>query len=482
MSDTRWAALLFAAAFLARLVTCLGSAIFGTDSCHYLLMADWMREGRLHDALLIAYHPMYPLLIAAARAVFASSEQAGNAISVVLGAAASVPLFLTLRSVFGRPAAVLATLLYAFSPTIVEVQSEVMTEGTFIFFLFSSMWLTHRILEEPSLERGAVLGAAAAGAFLTRPEGLLALALAVGWPLFELVRRRQDLAKRAGGVAVTVVVLILLLSPYLLWVKSVRGRWGLSVRPAAVTAEGAVGLNTEESGERNSLDRRRLYRIYFASMFHLTLYGALIPFYVVGFASLKGIPLRKALIFFSFPLGQLGGVLYALQTATFMSERYLMAGMSLMGVVAAMGMVTVLRGAARRWPESRFRPLLCGTAFLLVVGIPLLRCLKVRHMEYRSYPAAAAWILAHGPRPKAMTGLEQVAYYCGSRSYYSPRERGALIEFLKRQPLDYFVYSEKDVQGFPKYVALLRSFDRLEPAVVVEGGPGTAKVYIHRVK
>ena len=31
-------------AFLARLVTCLGAAVFGTDSCHYLLMADWMRD------------------------------------------------------------------------------------------------------------------------------------------------------------------------------------------------------------------------------------------------------------------------------------------------------------------------------------------------------------------------------------------------------------------------------------------------------
>jgi len=34
ISDGRLAALLFAAAFLARLVACLGTAIFGTDGGH----------------------------------------------------------------------------------------------------------------------------------------------------------------------------------------------------------------------------------------------------------------------------------------------------------------------------------------------------------------------------------------------------------------------------------------------------------------
>src|SRR5579872_1201012 len=103
MSDTRWAALLFAAAFLSRVVAALGTAMFGTDGCHYLLMADWMREGRFHDALLIAYHPLYPLLIAATRSLCASTEQAGNVVSILLGSAATLPLFHCAKTAFGRP-------------------------------------------------------------------------------------------------------------------------------------------------------------------------------------------------------------------------------------------------------------------------------------------------------------------------------------------------------------------------------------------
>src|SRR3989442_2798770 len=116
MSDVRWSALLFIAAFLARLVSWMGSAVFGVDSCHYLLMADWMRDGRFHDALSIAYHPMYPLLIAASRAVAVNTEQAACAISVLLGAAATIPLYLVVKAVVGRPTAVLCALLAAFPP------------------------------------------------------------------------------------------------------------------------------------------------------------------------------------------------------------------------------------------------------------------------------------------------------------------------------------------------------------------------------
>jgi hypothetical protein len=125
--------------------------------------------------------------------------------------------------------------------------------------------------------------------------------------------------------------------------------------------------------------------------------------------------------------------------------------------------------------------MLCGAAMLILV-LPGLKAFKVRRTECLSYPGAAAWILSHGPRPTAMTGLEQVAYYCGSRSYYTPREKGALLAVLDRQRFDYFVYSDKDVKGDPEYVAMLRSLDRLEPPVEIPGPPGTWTVYVQRVK
>jgi len=471
ISDARLAALLFAAAFLTRLVAALGTAIFGTDGGHYLLMADWMAAGRMHDALSVTYHPLYPLLIAVA----GGGESAASAVSVLLGAAATVPLFLTVRAIFGRPPAFLVALLYAFSPAIVEVQCEAMTEGAYLFFLFSSLWLTWRMMEEPSLERGAVLGAAAAATFLVRPEGLLAVAMALAWPL----TRRDRLGTRLGGVLLSLAAIVLLVAPYLLWVKSERGRWGLSVRPSAISAEKAVA----GSDGQEPADQSRLYGIYLRSMFRMTSLGVLIPFHLLGLAALRGIGLRKALFYFSFPLGLLGAPLYVMRTHDFMSGRYLLAGMTLLNVLAALGLTTAIAGLARRHPGARWREPAVAAFLLAVAVLPGLPAFRLRRYDIRSARDAAAWIRSQGPPPRAMSGpLTQVAYLAGARSLYSGLTPGELREQIRAGEVEYYAYTEHDVVKRPEYIAMLRSCELLKPPVEIQGAPGTLKVYLQRVR
>jgi 4-amino-4-deoxy-L-arabinose transferase-like glycosyltransferase len=482
MSDSRWTALLLASAFLVRLVAAMGSAIFGTDSCHYLLMADWMREGRMQEALAIAYHPGYPLLIAVMRTCSGTTEQAGTAVSVILGAAAVVPLFHLVRSVFSRPAGVLAALIYAFHPILIDVQSDVMTEGAFLFFLFGSMWLTWKVMEEPALARGAVLGAAAAAAFLTRPEGMLAVVLAVAWPAVEAIRRRTSLGLRVGGLGLTVAVAALLLFPYLVWVKAERGHWALSPKASVMSAEKAAGLGEETGEGSDHSGRARLYRIYAVSLFHQSYYGLLVPFTVIGLLGLREVGARRAIFYLSFPLGHLGGILFALRSHNFMSERYLLAGTLLLGGLAAHGMTLTLRAAAARWPESPLRPALASALLFLLVAVPAVRALKVRRTEYLGFPVAARGILERDPRPGTVAGIEQVSYLCGSRSYYTPPTREGMEKFLVDKQLRYIVYSDRDLEKRPEYVGMLRTWERLEAPREYSGPPGAWKVYVQRVR
>ena len=464
--------MLFAAAFLARLVACLGTAIFGTDGGHFLLMADAMREGRFHDALSVAYHPLYPLLIAVA----GGTEAAGSAVSVVLGAAATVPLFLVVRAVFGRPPAFITALLYAFAPGLVEYQSEPMTEGAYMFFLFSSLWLTWRMMEAPSLERGGVLGAAAAATFLVRPEGLLAIALALAWPL----ARRDRLRIRLGGAATALVVIVLLVSPFLLWVKAQRGQWGLSVKHSAISVEKAVA---GEEGTQDPGTKSRLYGKYFKSMLQRTGYGVLIPFYLLGLASLRGVGLRNALFYFSFPLGLLGAPLYVLRTHDFMSERYLLAGMALLQALAALGMTAAIAALARRRPEARWLPVAASVFLLVVAVLPGASAFRLRRHDLQSARTAAEWIRSQGPPPRAMSGpLTQVAYLSGARSVYSALTPDALREQIRSGQVELYAYTEKDVERRAEYIAMLRSCDLLRPPVKIQGPPGTLKVYLQRVR
>ncbi len=481
MSDARWAAVLFAVAVLARGLACFGSALFGTDSGHYLLMADWMRAGLFDQALAVAYHPLYPLLIAALRSVLGSTEHAGNLVSILLGSAAVLPLFWTVRDVFGRPTAVLTALLYCFSPALVDVQSDVMTEGTFLFFLFASQWLTWRAMEKPSLERGAVLGAAAAAAFLTRPEGLLAIALALGWPLLVLLRKRDAIGIRLASLGLSVAVVVLLASPYLLWVKQHRGRWALSPRPSAGSVEREMGVKSATGADPEAPPPSHYYGLFAKSVYRLTMYGTWIPFMIVGLATLRR-PGAGRWFYFSLPLAHLGAVLYTLRAHPFMSDRYILAPMALLGVLTASGLAATLRALARRRPEAAWRPLASGVLILVVIVLPIIKCFHWRRQECRSYPMAAAKILEQG-KPRAMSGpVEQVAYLCGVRSYYGASTHEGIRAQIVENGIDYFVYTEKDVTGRRDWVEMIQTCPYLMAPVEVVGPPGTWKVFYQRSK
>jgi 4-amino-4-deoxy-L-arabinose transferase-like glycosyltransferase len=480
LSQARLGFLLLAITFLVRFQYLLGSAVFGTDCAHYLLMADWMREGRWHDAMSIAYHPLYPLLIAAARSLLPSTEVAGGIVAVTLGASAVVPLTLLVTRLFGRSTAVLTALFYAFHPAILEVQSDAMTEGPYMFFFFSSMWLTWTLLEEPSLWRGAVTGAAAAAAFLTRPEGLLPIGLAVGWQALQALRLRTLPLRRIGAIAATLLATLLVLSPYVFWVRSVRGHWALSARPSAISAEKSIGVgDPREEGDAGRQDR--VLAGYSKALVRVSLGGLWIPFLLLGLTTLKGMKRFSLLFYLSFPLGQWGGILWTLKTHGFMSERYLLAGAACLAAIGARGVLLVLRGAASQWPSLRQRPACCAAILLVLFVAPSLKCFGVRRAELASYRGAAAWLMAQDPRPLSVQGLEPVSYFCGCRSYYLPSSREALEKFLRINSVDYIAYSQKDLMTRPDFVAMLRSSERLAPAIEYQGPPRTYKVYFQKV-
>ncbi len=475
MTDGRLAGWAFGGAFLIRLTAWMGAAIFGTDGCHYLLMADRLGAGRFHDALSIAYHPMYPLLTAMGRIPLQDTALAAGLVSITLGAAAVFPLFLLVRAVFGRAEAFVAALLYAFNPSLIDVQSDVMTEGTFSFFFLSAMALTWRILEEPAPSRAVVLGLAAAAAYLTRPEGVLAAVLAVAWPIVELARRRDRVASRTAAVALTLVALVLAASPYLLWIRSVKGHWDLSMRPSVTAAEQAVGLIPAEG----DVAVGSAYPLFFKSLLRLT-YLVTIPFYLIGFATLGRLRPFAALFYFSFPAGYFAGLLYALRRHSFMTWRYVTLPMTLMMAVAAVGLVVVLRAMHRRWPQASWRP---AALLLCVAALPCVRWLAPSRWECRSYVTAAAWIRNHPPVPEAFSGpVQQVAYLAGGRSFYSAGTCDGIRAQIGRDRVGWYVYTEKDQEMRPGWWDMVRSCDALEPPVEIQGPPGTWKVYLQRAR
>jgi 4-amino-4-deoxy-L-arabinose transferase-like glycosyltransferase len=478
-SDGRWAGLLFAGALLIRIVTYLGTAIFGTDSGQFLLMADRMSEGRFHEALSVTYHPMYPLLAAGLKPFLGNAERAGFWISILLGSAAVVPLFLTVRAVFGRPAAFVTALLYAFHRYTVEGQADVMSEGTFVFFFFSTAWLVWRVMEQPGLDRAALAGLAAVAAYLTRPEGILAVALAVAWPVAEAIRRRDRLAVRLGGAAVTLGVVLVVALPFLLWVKSVKGHWALSAKWSVDSAGRAFEIASASPSGR---DWGR-YADFGVSMIRLMYYVG-IPFYFLGLLGLRGLRWRDGLYFFSFPCGYLAGLLWALRSHPWMSHRYLLPAMEMLGVLAALGLLIAARFLARRWPAPRWQAAALGLVALVTVG-PSLRLLGLRRDEAASLRDAAAWMRAQGPPERSVVSTQdQLGYLSGSKMVWYPETWDEFLALLQDQRPAFVAYTDKDLGRKPPYVDRLRECDRLAPAVTFKdpSRKGVWTVYVHRVQ
>jgi 4-amino-4-deoxy-L-arabinose transferase-like glycosyltransferase len=484
MSDARIAFFLWVAAFLARYVLYLGTEIFGTDGAEFLLMAQWMKEGRFHDALAVTYHPMYPLIVSALSVFTGDLERAGFWVSMVLGSSATVPLFFLARSIFGRPAGVVTALIYAVQPHTVELGADVMTEATFAFFFFSSMWLCWRTIEIPSIERSILTGLAASAAYLTRAEGVLAVGLVTAWPIAIAIRRREGRRIRLAGAAVGLVVALLVAFPFLLWVRSQMGTWKLSAKWSVNDAQRALGeggLREEDLGEKEGKSRWSPRYLKLIQSLGRQSYIVTVPFLLLGLAGLRGTGWRGTLYFFSFPLGYLAGITNSLRSLPYMSYRYVVPVMNLLMVLAGLGFVVLARLLAKRWPEPRATQAACAAVavVVLVMAVPVLRPHRAEEATFR---AAGRWLAEHRrPGDTFFTTTDKLAFLAGGGARSFPLSIALLQEEVAKSPAAYYVFGEKDLDDRRRsYIAWLRQTGRVEEPVVLAGvRPGAWSVTIY---
>ncbi len=389
MSDRRLAAILVAVAFLMRLQLYLGTAIFGTDSSNMLRMADAFSEGRFQDALAIGYHPLFPLLISMLKPLL-GSERAGFSVSILLGSAAAAPLFLLARDVVGRPAAFVGVLLYAFHPHIVEVQADAMTEGTFMFFFFTAMWLGWEGVKSPRWDFAILAGLSSGAAYLTRPEGLLAVVAVPFWLLVSMGRGRWTL--RALTAATSLVVALLVMYPYLLWSRTQTNRWTISAKGSVQAVEsGKESPEVETRRPLHALGRHLLKVSYFVGL----------PLIALGLLAIR--PRWATLFYFSFPVVYWLALAWASRRNPVMSYRYLLPGMALLLPLAGLGLV--------RWIR---RPRRLAAAVAAIVVLLAARNLRPHRWEERPFRDAAAWIAAQKRGAIIASTTDKIAYLAGS--------------------------------------------------------------------
>lgn len=209
---------------VARILTATHTYCVGTDSIHFLEMAERMApltpEAVLAGVDHHVFHPAYPFLMAGThRLLEIGLDRCGQIVSVVFGTLTLLPLFAIARHVFGTLPALCATLLLAVNPEHLEHSGDVMSEATFLCFVLACVALAIPALLQNS--RLAAFGAGVSGglAYLVRPEGgmpLLVLCLAL---LLALRRRRAA----AGCLLVALLGFALFAAPYLTHISFIDG-------------------------------------------------------------------------------------------------------------------------------------------------------------------------------------------------------------------------------------------------------------------
>lgn len=214
------AVLLGAALRLARVAS---APLIHPDSPAYLDLAAAALDGHWLRLFGGYYSPLYPLAVAPFLWLGAAPELAGR-LAAALAGTATIPLvYLLARRCVGDAAAGFAALAAALQPALVKGGAQVLPETLAGLCLAGSVLAT-------VVARAASAGALAGAMYLTRPEGLFAVPLAVarvGWT-------------RPRRVGLVVVAALAVAAPALIGLRMRTGHWALSGREQAIAERAGV--------------------------------------------------------------------------------------------------------------------------------------------------------------------------------------------------------------------------------------------------
>lgn len=172
--------------------------------------------------------PGYPLSIGIINLFINDLFFSAKLVSVITSMM-TIPLFFMIgKELFDDEAGLFAALVYAVYPVILIISVEPNTEALFFFFLFLSIYIFILAVKKDNFIMYVLLGISFALSYLTRPEGILLLIL----PFLRLLGffgARPPINKNyILKTSVMLIIFILLISPYLLFLKKSTGQFTLS--------------------------------------------------------------------------------------------------------------------------------------------------------------------------------------------------------------------------------------------------------------
>ncbi len=269
--------MLLVALLAARVVTAARAGNIARDGCVYLQMArdlSSMPAGEVTRSY--EYHPAYSAVIAAGANLLGMTwpegwVQLGQGVSIAFSLVGLLAVYLVARRAFNGRIAWVSVLIVGLSSTFMEVSSDVISDAMAVSL--AAMGIALGLETRCAIRRGSAwslalaAGAAvtSAGAYLTRPEGLLAAAIAAALLLgirpatTSTGRSTRRLQLASLGILIGLTVACCL--PYMLTVGGLTMKKGLSdfsAAPASSLPLASANVPADLlSALRRGLDRLR---------------------------------------------------------------------------------------------------------------------------------------------------------------------------------------------------------------------------------
>jgi 4-amino-4-deoxy-L-arabinose transferase-like glycosyltransferase len=440
--------------------------MIGTDSPKFLKMARLFQEGEFREALRMYYHPLYPLLVGYVDHISGMGlEVAATSISILLGSLGIVPLYRLAELAMGPKVAIMAAFTYAFLPRLVSVESEIMTEGLYIFLFLSALYLGWIGFRERSISHLACAGLLSGAAYLTRVEGLILL-LVVGWGMVFVIREKvfgPGALKVAGGLLVFVSTFLLIASGFLLWVRSELGYWGYTTKWSAritledvPTYEHPPGRPERQKEWKKSLGELKgavLFSLYLLLRSSQGLFIFLVPLVFSRKRGQGDIPARLFLA--SLILVYLLGLTLGGYKGVTLTHRHFLLPLVLGMPWLGLGMLRLI--------ESRYRVPSLVLILLLVCG-GLAENLRPRRYLHTAFKEAGKWLKRNSLKGAVVLSTKEAIGYYAQREMVGMRYRYDLVlKDCSKYKVNYVAFCRHDLrkmeEGFLERISRGKEFE-----------------------
>ena len=235
-----------------------GTGTIESEGAEYAKIAENLRHGVGYVGLVfpgpqVHFQPLFPWLIAGVSFFTGDYESAGRLVALIFGALLPLPVFGIASRLFNRQVGFIAAGLVLLHPLSIYLSFMVYSEGPYATLILFAVYLVIRALEEPSLTRWLLIGAAFGICYLVRAEALAVFAIAL---LFALVATRGGGVVRLQRAACAIAVFLLVASPEIIFLYRSTGHLVLETKGAnllymakrILAAERAPGVEYVSSG------------------------------------------------------------------------------------------------------------------------------------------------------------------------------------------------------------------------------------------